>query len=157
MPIQSLHIAQATIADLDDAAVLFDQYRVFYQQESNLDAARSFLFNRFEHQESIIFLAKENDANGKSIGFAQLYPVFSSISMERSLILNDLFVDERFRGQGVGRKLLQTVSSYCELIHSKGIELSTATTNTAAQKLYEQVGYVKDEQYFHYFKKADTK
>ncbi|MMZ67075.1 Spermine/spermidine acetyltransferase [compost metagenome] len=122
-----------------------------------MEAARSFLFQRFEHQESIIFLAKDNDKNGKSIGFAQLYPVFSSISMERSLILNDLFVDESYRGQGIGKKLLQAVSDYCNFIHSKGIELSTAATNTAAQKLYEQVGYVRDKEYYHYFRKADSR
>ncbi|MNI51071.1 hypothetical protein D3C73_1057740 [compost metagenome] len=131
MPNQSVFIEQATIADLEDVAALFNEYRVFYQQNSDLDGARAFLFNRFEHQESVIFLAKENDEKGKSVGFAQLYPVFSSLSMERSLILNDLFVNESF--------------------------LCTGVTNITAQQLYEKFGYVRDEEFYHYYKKADNK
>ncbi|MNO85438.1 TDP-fucosamine acetyltransferase [compost metagenome] len=157
MPNQSVFIEQATIADLEDVAALFNEYRVFYQQNSDLDGARAFLFNRFEHQESVIFLAKENDEKGKSVGFAQLYPVFSSLSMERSLILNDLFVNESFRGQGAGKALLQAVSDYCNYIHAKGIELCTGVTNITAQQLYEKFGYVRDEEFYHYYKKADNK
>lgn len=150
----SLHITQANIQDLDDLAILFNQYRLFYGQENNLEGAHQFLFERFEHMESVIFVAREDKANGKTIGFAQLYPVFSSVSMQRSWILNDLFVNEANRGQGVGRKLLDAVTDYAISTHAKGIALTTAITNLNAQKLYEKNGFVKDEQFYHYYKKC---
>ncbi len=147
----SLHITQATIADLEDIVPLFNQYRVFYGQESNLEEACQFLFERLEHMESVIYLAREGE---QAIGFAQLYPVFSSISMQRSWILNDLYVSADHRGQGVGRELLQAIADFAVLTHAKGIELSTAITNLNAQKLYEQNGFVKDTEFYHYFKKC---
>lgn len=150
----SLHITQATILDLEDIVILFNQYRMFYGQESDQEGARQFLFNRLVHRESVIYLAREGDVNGRAIGFAQLYPVFSSVSMQRSWILNDLFVNADVRGQGVGRELLQAVTDFAVMTHAKGIALSTATTNVNAQKLYEQNGFVRDEEFYHYFKKC---
>ena len=71
-------------------------YRVFYEQKSDIHAARVFLEERLRKEESIIFIAK---AGLDSVGFVQLYPAFSSVSMRKSWILNDLFVSETHRGK----------------------------------------------------------
>ena len=72
-------VRQATIEDLEEIAHLFNEYRVFYQQESCIDKAKSFLFDRLEHRESIIFIAQESVSN-RFVGFTQLYPFFSSLA-----------------------------------------------------------------------------
>lgn len=146
----TLSVRQATIEDLDEVTGLFNQYRVFYKQESDLEGARRFLFDRFEHRESIIFLAIGNE-NNRAIGFTQLYPSFSSISMKRSWILNDLFVHEDFRRSGAAKLLLEKAKTYAKQTKAKGLGLSTAVTNEIAQKLYEQNGYKKDEEFYHYY------
>ena len=92
---------QATIQDLDQLVQLFDQYRIFYEQESDKEAVTEFIWNRFEHSESIFFLTIHRET-GEAAGFTQLYPSFSSVSMQRIWVLNDLFVDEKFRGNQVG-------------------------------------------------------
>src|ERR1700676_5108761 len=92
-----IEVRQATVDDLDLIAPLFDAYRQFYRQPSDPEAARRFLLERFEHGESVIFLAFENAA---AIGFTQLYPSFSSGAMARIFILNDLFVAQEARGHG---------------------------------------------------------
>ena len=71
------------MADLDLIVPLFDAYRQFYRQPSDPDRARRFLKERFEHNQSVIFLAF---ADGAAIGFTQLYPSFSSGAMEYSLM-----------------------------------------------------------------------
>lgn len=137
----SIFVKQATIEDLDGISKLFNEYRIFYNQESDLDGARSFLFNRFEHRESIVFVAIETVSN-HPIGFTQLYPSFSSVSMRSSLILNDLYVSEAFRGRGIAKMLLEAAKSYAILTKAKGIGLATAVNNDIAQKLYENNEYM---------------
>ena len=143
-------IRQATINDLEKIAILFDKYRIFYGQTSDVERASSFLFDRFEHGESVIFIAEQRQANMLA-GFTQLYPVFSSVSMKRLWVLNDLFVDEMYRKQGIANRLLDAAKAFAVHTKAKGIELSTATDNYQAQKLYEKMGYVKDEAFFHYY------
>lgn len=146
----SISIAQATIRELDDAAVLFDEYRVFYGQESDVDGARNFLFDRLEHGESVIFLARD-EADGTAVGFMQLYPLFSSVSMKRIWLLNDLYVRESHRKQQVGKALLEAAREYAVLTKSKGLEIATQVTNLRAQKVYQEHGYVLDDEFFHYY------
>ncbi|MBB6672797.1 GNAT family N-acetyltransferase [Cohnella nanjingensis] len=145
-----LEVSQATAADLSVLVPLFDAYRQFYGQTADPAGAEQYLFERFAHLESVIFLAR--DANtGEALGFAQLYPAFSSISMKRTWILNDLFVGESYRQQGVAKRLLTEAIAYGQLTRAKGIELSTAKTNAGAKRLYEQLGFERDETYDHYF------
>ena len=81
----------------------------------------------------------------------QLYPSFSSISMRSSWILNDLFVAERFRKRGVARLLMDTAREFAEGVGAKERALSTGKENKSAQRLYESLGYKKDEEFFHYY------
>jgi len=147
---RSLIIKQATIENLDEIASLFNDYRVFYKQESDYERAKAFLFDRFVHRESVIFLAIDGN-NNKAVGFTQLYPTFSSVSLKRSWILNDLFVCEAYRRCGVAQLLLETARTYAEQTKAKGLELSTAVTNEIGQRLYERNGYKKDEAFYHYY------
>lgn len=143
---------QATIHELEEAALLFDQYRQFYGQSPDLDGARAFLQERFSALESVIFLAWD-DAQ-RAVGFMQLYPTFSSISMKRDWILNDLFVHQDARGKGAATALLTEAVRYAQATGAKGLGLSTAVDNVRAQRLYESHGFVKDEDFFSYYRKG---
>ena len=88
-------IRRATKYDSKDLAKLFDNYRIFYGQKSDLRSAEKFLLERLENQESEIFVA--DTSKNKLVGFVQLYPIFSSTKMQRLWLLNDLFVDDNYR------------------------------------------------------------
>jgi ribosomal protein S18 acetylase RimI-like enzyme len=137
---------QAHMDDLEAIAPLFDQYRQFYNLESNLGQARLFLQERLSKNESIIFLAL-TDQN-EAAGFVQLYPSFSSLSMRSQWILNDLFVVPKFRRLNVGKELMKVSEAYALKTGSKGLTLMTAIDNTSAQKLYESFGWKKVTEYF---------
>ncbi|MFC4103457.1 GNAT family N-acetyltransferase [Paenibacillus xanthanilyticus] len=143
-------VKQAELADLDEVAALFNAYRVFYGQQPDLEGARGFLFDRLVYRQSVVWIARD-EASGEAAGFTQLYPIFSSVSMERVLVLNDLFVTEAHRKLGVGQRLLDAAKSYAVSVKAKGLQLSTAVDNAAAQRLYERNGYERDELYCHYF------
>lgn len=146
-------IVQATVKDLEPLVPVFDQYRMFYKQQSDLEGAKRFLFEKFEHRESVIFLAKHQPSD-QIVGFTQLYPSFSSISLQRTWILNDLFVCADYRKQGIATKLLDQAKEFAVLTKAKGLALSTATGNDTAQRRYEALGYKRDDEFYHYFLKV---
>ncbi|NGZ75673.1 GNAT family N-acetyltransferase [Saccharibacillus alkalitolerans] len=145
-----MRIRSASPADVERLAPLFDAYRVFYRQPSDLEGAARFLGERLGQLQSVVLLAEEADT-AAAAGFVQLYPTFSSVSMRRSWILNDLYIEESFRGRGIGGMLLDAARHHAELTGAKGIALSTAPDNLAAQRLYENRGYKRDEEYLNYF------
>ena len=142
-----MEVFQARPENLEEASKLFDQYRVFYKSPSDFEAARKFIEERCQKGDSTIFVAS-ND--GRVVGFTQLYPSFSSVSMKRVWILNDLFVDESHRGDGVAKSLMSAAENFARETGAIRIILATQISNVAAQSLYELRGYSKDEEFYHY-------
>jgi ribosomal protein S18 acetylase RimI-like enzyme len=131
----ALDIKKVTIADVSSVALLFDAYRVFYNQLSNLQAAFDFLEQRI--------------AKNEPVGFVQLYPVFSSVQMKKSWILNDLFVADTARRQGIGEALLQQAKQYGRETGAAYLLLQTASDNYRAQSIYEKNGWIKAQDFFY--------
>jgi len=144
--LHQMKILRATIENLEDLAPLFDGYRVFYKQPSDIEKASDFLKERFLKNDSVIFMAYEGTS---ALGFTQLYPSFSSVSMKRVYILNDLFVTKEARKKGVGEALMNTAKQFAISENAKGLTLETDVTNPA-QNLYERLGWTKDTEVFHY-------
>ncbi|QQR97750.1 MAG: GNAT family N-acetyltransferase [Sphingobacteriales bacterium] len=140
-------IRVSTKQDIEQLAILFDEYRQFYAQQSNIEKAKSFLTERMDKNESVIFVAENN---GKLIGFIQLYPTFSSVSMKRDIIMNDLYVYPEFRKNGFGKALLETAKEFCRENNCKGLWVETAIDNPA-RNLYEKLGWEKDVSFVHYY------
>ena len=143
----TITLRQATLADLDALVPLFDGYRVFYRQASDPDAARRFLQARFENGQSVLFIALVGDAPA---GFTQLYPSFSSVSMARIFILNDLFVAAAHRQLGLGTRLLAASADYARAVGAIRLTLTTELSNTTAQAVYEAAGWRRDEVFYTY-------
>ncbi|WP_213940412.1 GNAT family N-acetyltransferase [Pseudomonas sp. dw_612] len=144
----AIHAQRADASHLNQVANLFDAYRGFYGQPSNLPQSRDFIAERIAQDESAIFLAL--DDNGEALGFVQLYPTFSSIDAHRTWLLSDLFTAPAARGRGVGTLLMNTARAFALSTGAKGLVLETATDNFGAQRLYESLGYVRDTGYYTY-------
>ncbi len=140
-------IRQATVHDVEQLVPLFDAYRQFYGRTSDAAAARTFLLARFSNRESTLFIAHQGE---RAIGFAQLYPSFSSVSLARIFILNDLFAQEQARRAGVASSLLSATASFAVSLGAVRLSLSTALTNDAAQALYRSAGWNRDQQFSVY-------
>jgi GNAT superfamily N-acetyltransferase len=145
-----MKIIQVQIKHLDDLVPLFDGYRMFYKQDSNLKEVKTFLKERITNKESILFIVYSND---KAIGFTQLYPLFSSVTMQPMYLLNDLFVDPNYRNKRVGNILIQATKEFCIRNKYKGLAIQTAFDNPA-QHLYERLGFKKDPD-LHFFWSAN--
>ncbi|MFK3936898.1 GNAT family N-acetyltransferase [Alkalihalobacillus sp. NPDC078783] len=142
-----MDVYHATLEDLEPVSDLFNKYREFYQQKTNVAGATSYITERLTNQDSIIIVSKDGN---DYLGFAQLYPTFSSIAMQKAFILNDLYVTESARKRGVGDALLQAVKDTILQHQIFRLSLSTAMDNHAAQRLYEKHGFVRDNDFYHY-------
>lgn len=129
---------KATIQHLTQLAELFDQYRVFYHKESDIPAAENFLKERIENKDSEIFVAKES---GNLVGFVQLYPIFSSTRMKRYWLLNDLYVNENYRGKGYSKELIEEAKQLAKSTDACGVLLETGKSNDIGNQLYPACGF----------------
>jgi GNAT superfamily N-acetyltransferase len=125
-------------ADLERLAVLFNAYRIFYRKESDLIGAQTFLQERFNAKDSEIFVFHQGEMLA---GFVQLYPLFSSVRMKKLWLLNDLFVDSTFRGQGISVALIERAKTLCRDTGACGMFLETEKSNDIGNELYPRAGF----------------
>lgn len=142
-----MKICRVVLSDIDLVVELFDQYRQFYSRASDKKAAKIFLEERLNKNESIIFAAF---AEEQMIGFIQLYPSFSSLSMLPLWILNDLYVLPSYRRQSVARHLLNHARDFAKSSGANVITLKTAKTNSQAQALYLALGWIRDDNFLNF-------
>ncbi|MGB1253090.1 MAG: GNAT family N-acetyltransferase [Candidatus Promineifilaceae bacterium] len=143
-----MKISRAALTHLDGVATLFNNYRIFYEQDSNLDGCRDYIQQRLSKNESVIFIA-ENEA-GELVGFTQLYHSFCSVAMQPIVYLYDLFVDPSARRTGVGRALMNHATAYSRESGASRMQLDTAHDNMPGQSLYESLGWVRDTHFYAY-------
>lgn len=141
-------IREAKLDDLELLLVLFNAYRQFYRQHSDPAAAHKYLSERLSGNDSVIYITE--DSKGNFTGFTHLIKSYSSLRMSTVWILNDLFVSEVNRRQGVARALLKQGTDFAAS-EGAGIKLQTERVNLDAQKLYEKSGWSKDDKFITYW------
>ena len=157
-------VRPVTDDDVEAVVDLFRQYLRFYDQEASAAEVRAYLTARRDAGESVLLVAALDpedgpapDATGAAVasgpevvGFAQSYPTWSSVSLSRSWVLNDLFVSPGARGTGAGRALVQDICRRAKNDGAVRVSLATAWDNVSAQGLYESEGFVRDQHFHHY-------
>lgn len=145
-------IHSASAEDVAAVAPLFEAYRVWYGESPDPDGSYNFIAQRLRNNESTIFFAT---IDGEPVGFTQLYPLFSSVSVAPIWLLNDLFVSEKARGKGVSVLLLEAAAEFGRQTGAIRLELETEITNTKAQAIYEKHGWVRNESHYFYSLQLD--
>jgi len=145
-----MRIIKATLEHLDLLAPLFIKYREFYGELPYPDSSREFLEKRLTRDESVIYLAMPIDDDKKVLGFCQLYPSYSSLSLKRVWILNDIYVAEDARRQLVADHLMRAAKKMAKDTQAVRMRVSTSANNQVAQKVYESIGFREDTQFKNY-------
>lgn len=142
----NIDIIRADQTNLEGVAKLFDLYRQFYGKDSEINSCQTFLKERMENNDIIIYAAF---IDGEMAGITNIYPSFSSVSMVPFWILNDLYVDEKYRGRGVAEALLNHAKHEAKKAGALQLQLETAPDNKAAQSVYERCGWVQNTYKFY--------
>lgn len=143
-----VEIRKASIKDLDDLAVMFDSYRMFYEHPSDVEACKQFLQERMQDNQSVIYIAT---ADGEAAGFTQLYPIFSSAGLKRTWLLNDIYVKDEYRKQHVASRLLDEAMQLGKETDSAWLLLQTSIDNYAAHIVYQKKGWERLDDIFYQF------
>ena len=142
-----MSIREAALNDVEAISPLFDAYRVFYEQTSDLDGAAECLKENLSYQRSHIFVFEDSET---VVGFTQLYPAFCSVAMQPFFVLYDLYVVPIARAKGVGTSLLRFAHDWAKAQGAFRVDLETAHTNVTAQSVYEALGYELDTEFRKY-------
>lgn len=159
-PAPRFAVRRAGVDDVGRAVPLFDAYRRFYGAAGDVAAARAFLAARLAGRESVVLLASRVPSggagqepagpdDGDTIGFAQLYASFSSVSLGPIVVLNDLFVVPAWRRAGVGRRLVEESATRAAQFGAIRLELATQSANAPARRLYASLGFTPDREFTH--------
>lgn len=140
-------IERATAHEVDELVPLFNAYLDFYRCPAEPARVRAFLAERLAQRQSVVFLAR---LDGRSVGFVQLYPGFSSLALAPAWTLNDLFVEPAARGQGIAEALMTAARDLARDTGAAELVLQTARDNATAQRLYARLGYRRDDDFLTY-------
>ena len=141
-------IKEATVKDSEKIGEVFDLYRQFYKKNPDKIISIEYIKQRLTNKESTIFFVEEDNV---CIGIVQLYVTFDSLELSKKIILYDLFVRPEYRKKGIGAMLMDASKDFAENSGISGIELSTAISNGTAQRLYESLGYERDNEFYNYY------
>ena len=133
-------IERVGAADLDDVLTLMRAYCDFYEvspTDEDLLAIAGALIDDPEH-EGVQLLAR--DAARRAVGFATLYWSWSTTSACRIGVMNDLFVVQSARGQGLADRLIEACRDECTRHGARQLTWQTAPDNHRAQAVYDRVG-----------------
>ena len=145
---ENLIIKEATVKDSEKIGEVFDLYRQFYKKNPDKIISIEYIKQRLTNKESTIFFVEEDNV---CIGIVQLYVTFDSLELSKKIILYDLFVRPEYRKKGIGAMLMDASKDFAENNGITGIELSTAISNGTAQRLYESLGYERDNEFYNYY------
>jgi ribosomal protein S18 acetylase RimI-like enzyme len=138
-------------ADLDAVAKLgaalvrqhheFDERR-FFTTDDPESGYKWFLGTQVKNGDVVLLVA---EVDGEIAGY--VYGNLGERDWARLLdthgALNDIYVDERFRRQGIAKKLVEACVEAFEKKGAKRVVLSSAWPNKGAQKLFEECGFRK--------------
>ncbi len=134
----SLIIRSVTPADFDRWLPLWQGYNRFYGRDALPPEITQMTWSRFfDPHEPVHALVAEKD--GQLLGLAHFLFHRSTIQIELSCYLQDLFTDRAARGQGIGRALIEAVYDRARIAGSPRVYWQTHETNLIAMKLYDNI------------------
>lgn len=123
---------------------LMKEYIVdFYQRKQSVEKIKQHFTYLLAHQSQGVQYVAEH--RGELIGFATLYFSFSTLSLQKNAILNDLYVSPSYRGKKVGERLFQACFTYVKEHEYASMTWETAKDNIVAQKLYAKMGGIESQ------------
>ena len=137
----SLVVRAVKNADYPAWRPLWDGYNAFYGRKDDTalsDEITQTTWQRFlDPNEPVFALVAEQD--GQIVGLAHYLFHRSTIFIQPTCYLQDLFTVPTERGRGIGRSLIEAVYERAQAAGAKRVYWHTQDANTAGRMLYDKV------------------
>ena len=80
------------------------------------------------------------EVGGEFAGLCLYFPIFSTWMGRPGVYVQDLYVEDRFRGRKIGERLLRCVAAQCRKEGGVYLRLSVDSDNEGAKAFYERLG-----------------
>lgn len=102
------------------------------------DVRRDLVPGLRDHPTTVVFLALDGET---PVGIAVCFIGFSTFAARPLINIHDLAVVDRYRGRGIGRRLLEHVEAHARRLGCCKLTLEVLAENTTAQALYRAAGF----------------
>lgn len=125
--------------ELDAVMPLIGAYQEFYEVTGVSRDQTWHFFHRFigSTENGWLYAAWDGE---EPVGFACYYRHKNSLVAASTVLLHDLYVIKRARGQGIGRRFIEEGRELARRLGAPVLEWSTAPDNARAQRLYDSTG-----------------
>ena len=131
----NLSIRPVELRDKERWLELWKGYLTFYKTEFSADKTEVTWKRLLDPDFNLYCLVAEDD--GQIKGMTTFNFQNSTWSENGQCLLEDLFVDETLRGQGIGRALINAVINEAKIRGCSRVYWNTDETNQTARKLYD--------------------
>lgn len=138
----------ATTSDADEILALYDEFsRMLEANDVPSEVGRTQLEEILTRSDTHVFLAIQN---GHTVGLLSFYVLPNVRHGYKRGHVEDFFVSESARSQGVGQALFGAVKDYCRTHHLPVIKLDSGNDLKAAHAFYEKQGGTTTERFFRF-------
>ena len=88
-----------------------------------------------------LFVLLAIDEAARAFGYAMCQYTITSFGGSQSINIHDIFVEESWRGHGIGRAMLEAIEHRARAQDCAKLTLEVDRTNTGAQRLYAELGF----------------
>ena len=148
---QNIIISPIEEQDMEQIYALYQEFAIYEQLEDYFSASIEDL-RKLIFEEKLLHMMKA-ELNGEMVGFAAYYYQLVSFPAKKVLYLEDIFVKEEVRGQGIGNLFLAKLE---ELAKEKiKARLDNINTRGVAAKKNQTIDDIYNERSSLYLKYAD--
>ena len=144
-----LTISNITPADVSDVITLIREFAAFENLSDFCEITEDTLSEAMFGEQTVVdgLIARDGD---RPIGYAIFYPNFASFRGQRGLYLEDIYINDEYRGKGVGEAMLREIARIGAARGFERMDFLVLDWNTPALKFYEKLGAVRDDDERHY-------
>lgn len=131
----TISIRKATEQDFPQIVQLFQEFAAFEKQPSKMTNSADQMSREKEYFNCFV---AERDSK-EIIGYTTYFFSYHTW-IGKSLYMDDLYVKETYRNQGIGKKLLETVIAFAKEENCHKVRWQVSNWNKKAQGFYKRIG-----------------
>lgn len=141
-------VRKANESDMPEVQTMIKSLAAYERRPQDMTASQDDLcYWIFEKKIATVLIAEYNH---ETVGYAIYYPVFGSFAAEAGVHLEDMFLNEKYRHCGLGKKFFSKIEAFVKQDGYSKIEWSCLEWNTPSIRFYHKIGATQEHGRKHF-------